>query len=250
MRERKLQQAAVVRQGREEFCVVVRNCAEGRRVCSTPFGSAVVPTCRIIDVVRRRRRRQARARVVFQRFDGALTGGGLSAHGEHVLEIGRLGAHRGRQLAMIDAAHHAGNHQHPGFRLAADEGHLALAVDRDDRIRHRADAVDRGGQRRALEPVRQLPGDDVAGAHAELAQRHRHAVGALLQIAVGELPAAFAPAFDDERALRVVLLARVEQRRDGRLRPFPARLMACASLVRRTCRLHRVALLAPATVRT
>jgi hypothetical protein len=26
--------------------------------------------------------------------------------------------------------------------------------------------------------------------------------------------------------------------------------MACASLVRRTCRLHRVALLAPATVRT
>src|SRR2546427_6052194 len=52
-------------------------------------------------------------------------------------------------------------------RLAADEAHLALAVDGDDRVRDGADRVDRDRERGGLEPVRELPGDDLAGSHPE-----------------------------------------------------------------------------------
>jgi len=84
-----------------------------------------------------------------------------------VLQVGRCGAHRPRELAMIDAAHDARHDQHPRARLAADEAHLALAVDGDDGVRDGAQPVDRDRERRALEPVRELPRDDVAGPHPE-----------------------------------------------------------------------------------
>src|SRR5947208_5615056 len=57
------------------------------------------------------------------------------------------GAHRPRELAMIDAAHDARHDQHPRARLAADEAHLALAVDGDDGVRDGAQPVDRDRER-------------------------------------------------------------------------------------------------------
>src|SRR5262249_51686420 len=65
------------------------------------------------------------------------------------------------------AAEDAGHEQDPRLRLAQDEADLALAIDRQDRIAHRADRVDGDGEGGALPPTRQLPGDDVARRHAE-----------------------------------------------------------------------------------
>ncbi len=60
--------------------------------------------------------------------------------------------------------------------LAQDEAELAAAMDRQDRVRHRAEA--RHGEQRddRLAPVRELHGDDVAGTDAERRETGRHAL--------------------------------------------------------------------------
>jgi hypothetical protein len=115
---------------------------------------------------------------------------------------------------------------------------LALAVDGDDRVRHRAQAVDRHRQRGALEPVGQLPGHHVAGPDAERPQADGDAIGAAAQVAVGELAAALAQALEHEDPLRIGRQAGVEHRGQGRLGPFAGRLVAGAAVIGWARRLH------------
>ena len=72
--------------------------------------------------------------------------------------------------------------------LAAGEAHdvfeLAAAEVDADGDRHRAEALQREEHERELDPVRQLDGDDVAGADAERAQARRHAIDAVGELAI------------------------------------------------------------------
>ena len=115
-------------------------------VCMTPFGSEVVPTCRTAS-----RRRTDRARVGGTLSPRRREAGRRRACGRRARRAttdtcssaGRAALHLARQLAMVEAAQHAGHDQQPRSRLTHDEADLALAVDRQDRIADRADAVDR-----------------------------------------------------------------------------------------------------------
>ena len=65
---------------------------------------------------------------------------------QHVLEIAGPGAHRRRQNPMIEAAKRPRHDERAGARLAHDELHLRLPVNRQDRRSDGAERVERDGE--------------------------------------------------------------------------------------------------------
>src|SRR5262245_1676189 len=241
VRQRELDQAAVVGGRRREPPLRVHHGAERRRGMEHALRIRGRPR-RVEehrDVVRAvRRRRQRRRGIVLEHLERALPRGRIRPYRQHVLEVGCVGTHRLGERTMIDAAHDPRHDQHACARLAAEEGHLTLAIDRDDRVRDGAQAIDRDCQRRRLDPVRELPGDDVARTHPETAERHGHAIGAAGEVAKGPFPTPVALALDQIDAVRRLADARGEQRRERQLRPRARRLVARAPIVGRAGRLH------------
>src|SRR5581483_9782255 len=153
--------------------------------------------------------------------------------------VGRPGADRTRQLAMVDTAHEARDDEHPRARLPADERHLALAVDRDDRVRDGPQSIDGRGERRPFEPVRQLPRHDVAGPDAETGEGDRDPLRARGQRAVRVRASAVAEALDHVDAIGRPPGTVREHRRERRLRPLARCFVAGAARIGRAGRLHR-----------
>src|SRR5262245_41610569 len=102
---------------------------------------------------------------------------------------------------MVDAAHDARDDEHARARLPADEGHLLGAVDRDDGIRYGPQPIQGGGERRALEPIGELPRYDVSRLDADPGEPAGHALGARREIGEGVATPALALPLDQERAL-------------------------------------------------
>ena len=103
----------------------------------------------------------------------------MVASAEPRLELRR---HRG----VIEVAKLPAADEHLAAGKAHDVVELAAAEVDADRHRHRAEALQREEHERELDPVRQLDGDDVAGADAERAQPRRHAVDAVGKLAVAQ----------------------------------------------------------------
>jgi len=76
---------------------------------------------------------------------------GLAADDDQVLD---RGTHAPGQLAKVEAAEDGGHEEGARSRLGGDEAHLALAIDRQDRVAHRTDGVDGDGERRPFPPAR------------------------------------------------------------------------------------------------
>src|SRR5581483_12420961 len=87
-------------------------------------------------------------------FERRLTVERPRARDEHVLELGRRRPHHARQLAMVESAKLARDDERPRPRLPRDERELALAIDGEDRVRDRAETIERERERRALGPAR------------------------------------------------------------------------------------------------
>jgi len=108
-----------------------------------------------------RRDREPRRLPVEQRVESQHTRPGLAAHHHHAFNAGARASRGLGQPAVIEAAENAGHDQHARPGLAGDERHLALAIDGQDRVAHRPDAVEGDGEHRPFPPARQLPGHDV-----------------------------------------------------------------------------------------
>jgi hypothetical protein len=89
--------------------------------------------------------------------------GRLVAHDHDVGERGQLGAQLVHERPVVGVPMATGDEEEPRPGLAQDEAELAAAVDREDRVRDRAEP--RGGEHHddRLRPVGKLEGDDVPG---------------------------------------------------------------------------------------
>src|SRR5205823_5582101 len=130
--------------------------------------------------LQRRRRRGPIYKVVER--DGI---GAAAAEHQHSLETGELGAQRPHHLHVVEALEACRTDERAAFGEPDDVLELAAAEVGPDLVGDGADALAGEEHVRELDPVRQLDGNDVAGAEAQALQRGRGAVHARQQLAVG-----------------------------------------------------------------
>ena len=192
-------------------------------VCCAPFGSAVVPE-------------EYRIQRTGWRAAGSSGGGAGSSRGialgqravddQHV-EVVALRAQRLRERGIVEVAKRRRNAEQSRLRLVRDEARLALAVDRQDRVLHRAEPRERGREHECLERGGQHPRYRRVGADPARVQTR------------GRAQRGVAIARERERAVALVdREQRVRCRRRARLDELPDRArwpsLAFGSL-RETC---------------
>ena len=92
----------------------------------------------------------------------------------------------GGQRGVVGVAPGAGVHEERGAGLAEREADLALAVEVDDRVLHRAEPGQRNGEDDRVDPGGQLPRDDGSGGDAHGVQARGHPLGPVAELAPGE----------------------------------------------------------------
>jgi hypothetical protein len=87
----------------------------------------------------------------------------------------------------VEAVPLSGHAEELGADLRDDEAHLAVSVERQDRVLHRPQAGQRQGEHDRLDAGRELPGDAGAVADTEVVEAGGHALGAIAQLGEGDL---------------------------------------------------------------
>jgi hypothetical protein len=149
---------------------------------------------------------------------------------EDVAQLGQVGADLAHHRHMIEAAPQRGHDGDLGLGKAHHEAQLALAKDRHQRVGHGADAAAGKEQRDELPPVRQLKGNHVAGAGAEIEEARRDPVDTIAELGVGEADLAGERAVpaDEGRAIGRGAHGVVEVVDGQPVRPQPSRRLDAA----------------------
>ncbi len=114
-----------------------------------------------------------------------------------------------RHRGIVEAAPDRRNDEQSRADLGENLCQLSLAVDREDRILDGAEAGEGAGEDGRLDPGRELPGDAVARAHAELREACCDARAAVAELDEADL----APAFvEQEHCVRRRRGPRLDQR--------------------------------------
>ena len=107
---------------------------------------------------------------------------GIGGHDLDAETLGGLAGHR----PVVEAAERSRHHEQLAAGLVRDEAHFAMAVDGQDRVLHRAQARQRGGEDECLHARRQDPRYWRALGDTAVGQARGHSLGPLPKGAVGE----------------------------------------------------------------
>ena len=135
----------------------------------------VDPPHRLLAVRVLRRRRQRRRITLGEAVDAQHRGGRVHLRRQAV-------GHR----RVVEALPGAGHDDELRAGVAHDEAQLLLPVQVQHRALHGVQTGQRRGDHDRVDPGRELPGDQRAGADAELGEARRHALGAVAELAVGD----------------------------------------------------------------
>ena len=147
------------------------------------------------------------------RSEGSPSGSAPSA--TSVSKRAALRPERARHRGVVEAAEDARHRQPARTRLAQHGADLALAIDREDRVLHRAEPREREREHHRLDARRQLPGERRAGLDAEREEAGRDALAPRAALAEAHSPVAFV---EQHRAVRARVRALLEQPPECRIR--------------------------------
>ena len=138
-----------------------------------------------------------------------VTVGKIGIGDEHpgVEAVGRALRHR----FVVEVAERARDHEQLGLRLAGHEPDFALAVDREDRVLHRTEARERGGEHERLHARGEDPRDRCSFGDSERREARGGALGPVLVLGVRERAALHVDEHLDVRRERGAFLDELPQ---------------------------------------